>query len=288
MSLLEITYKMANNPPPPMAWDDYEKKLKVEWHQVLDSAENESVIQIFLEKHPCLIPGAFNMHMKSGHYPFPCAVISQPPLTGVGTKIPDFMWLSTNSLEFEIVLIEIEDPNKRWFITTGRPTSEFTEAQTQLAQWKAWFSEPENQMTFYKNFETPQYLRDRKLKISYVLIYGRRSEYENNTNLNKVRAQLAKQDEYLMSFDRLPPSSDAQYLFTVKKDSNGYKAIAYPPTYVLGPNCADGYSIIGNKNEAINSCEWMSLERKEFIKSRFQYWENWAKQSGTINGGDRE
>jgi hypothetical protein len=292
MGLLDKTYKMADNPPPPMPWDEYERWLKNEWQRILNSAENERDIQNFLEKHPCLIPGAFNMKGKSGHYPFPDAVISQPPLTGVGVKIPDFMWLSTNSLEFEPVVIEIESPKKKWFTSVGRPTSDFTEAQNQLAQWRAWFEEPENQLTFYKNFEIPQLLRDRKLRVSCVLIYGRRNEYENNTQLNKVRAQLARQDEHLMSFDRFTPSADAQYFFAVKRERGRYRAITYPPTYVIGPDFADTYSIIEGKNEAIDACGLMTLERKRFIKSRFPYWEVWSKQDfenkGVIFGGDRE
>ena len=126
--------------------------------------------------------------------------------------------------------------------------------------------------------------------MSCVLIYGRRAEYENRPSLNKVRAQLARDNEYLMSFDRLTPSSDAKNLFTVKRSPSGYEAIAYPPTYVLGPCGADTYSVINNKNEAIDACEWMLPERKGFLKNRFPYWENWAKQAdkGSMRIGDRE
>lgn len=290
MTTLEKTYTMADKAPPPMAWDEYERRLKGEWQHVLDSAENEAVIQTFLEKHPCMIPGSSSMTMTSGHYPFPDAVISQPPLVGIGERIPDFMWLATSSLHFEPVLIEIETPDKKWFNSSGDPSNNFVQAHNQLAQWKAWFDHPENQMVFYENYQVPLLLRQRKMKPSFVLVYGRRKEYENNNGLNRIRAELATDNEYLMSYDRLTPSSDVQYLFTVKKDSNGYRAIAYPPTYVLCPNLADRYSIVNNKEEAIDDCEWMSAERKEFIKSRFPYWEKWAKQDnrGTMCTGDRE
>lgn len=290
MTPLERTYKMTENPPQPMGWKEYEQKLRDAWNILLDSNPQEVKVQAFLEKHPCMIPGSSSMTMTSGHYPFPDAVISQPPLVGVGERIPDFMWLATSSLHFEPVLIEIERPDKKWFNSSGSPSADFTQAHNQLAQWKAWFDHPENRLVFYENFDVPHFIRQRKMRVSFVLIYGRRSEYEGNEPLNRIRAELARQDEYLMSFDRLTPSSDVQYLFTVKKISNSFRAIAYPPTYTLSSNLADRYSIINNKEEAIDACEWMTPERKDFLKSRFPYWENWAKQDhkGTICGGDRE
>jgi len=286
MTTLEKTYKMAENPPQPMGWEEYEQRLNEEWSNLLGSNPQEAEVQAFLEKHPCLIPGHSSMSMNSGHYPFPDAVISQPRLQGIGAKQPDFMWLSTSSLEFEPVLIEIERPDKRWFNAAGDPSSDFVQAHNQIAQWKAWFELAENHLVFLKNFDVPPLLSKRKFKPSFVLIYGRRNEYENDEGLNRVRAELATDNEYLMSYDRLTPSSDVQNLFTVKKDSNGYKSIAYPPTYVLNPHLADRYSIVNNKEEAIDACEWMSVERKEFIKSRFPYWEKWAqkKDQGVIGG----
>lgn len=290
MVTLDITYKMIEDRPLPMSWEEYEKKLIQEWESLLNSNCSEKDIQVFLEKHPCLLPGAFNMKGKSGHYPFPNALISQPCLSGIGERIPDFMWLSTNSMEFELVLIEIERPEKKWFTSSGVQTSEFTQAHHQLAQWKSWFDEPVNIQVFYENYDIPQYLRDRKFKVSCVLIYGRRNEFEKNKRMSKLRAELAREGEFLMSYDRLAPSADARYLFTVKRTVEGYIAVSYPPTYVLGPDFAYNYSMINNKEDAIDKCEWMSSERKEFIKSRFPYWEKWASKEdqGTIQGGDFE
>ena len=286
---------MIENPPQPMGWDEYEQRLSQGWNYLLDSDPSEKEVQAFLEKHPCLIPGASKMSgLKSGHYSFPNAVISQPRLQGIEVRQPDFMCLSTNSLEFEPVLIEIERPGKRWFNSSGDPSADFTQAHNQLAQWKAWFGHEANRLVFYDSFGIPAYLRQRKLKIAYVLIYGRRSEYEGNESLNRVRAELAREGEYLMSYNRLNPISDGRNLFTVKKTNCGYKAIAYPPTYVLGPNFAKLYSMITDKNEALDVSEWMSQERVEFLKSRFPYWEEWGQKvrdniiGGTMFSGDVE
>ncbi len=146
MTPLEKTYKMTENPPQPMGWNEYEQKLRDVWNNLLDSNPQEAEVQAFLEKHPCMIPGSRSMTMTSGHYPFPDAVISQPPLVGIGERIPDLMWLATSSLHFEPVLIEIERPDKKWFNSSGTPSADFTQAHSQLAQWKAWFDHPENRL----------------------------------------------------------------------------------------------------------------------------------------------
>jgi hypothetical protein len=109
------TYKITRNGPKPMAWPEYERQLKQAWQDLLGSNPTEPVVQSFLEKHPCLLPGFRTMTGSSGHGPFPDAVISQPPLAAIGKKVPDFMWLSKDSLVLEPVLIEIERPSKRWF-----------------------------------------------------------------------------------------------------------------------------------------------------------------------------
>jgi len=283
---LDKTYEIIKDRPLPMSWEEYEKRLTQEWQTLLSSDPDEKEVQAFLEKHPCLLPGVFTMTITSGHYPFPNAVISQPPLSGIGEKIPDFMWFSTSSLEFQLVLIEIERPNKKLFTSGGNPTSYFTQAQTQLAHWRVWFENPTNQLVFNERFGTPHYLELRSFRLSLVLIYGRRNEFEGNPKLSKLRAGLVRHDEYLMSYDRLKPERKADGLFTAKLSENGFRAVAYPPTYVLSPGFANNYSIISGKEEAIDKCEWMSPERKEFIKSRFPYWEEWAKKKdrGVIAG----
>lgn len=294
MVTLEKTYEMAENPPQPMSWEEYEEKLTQEWQSLLDSDCSEKVIQAFLEKHPCLLPGAFTMTRTSGHYPYPDAVISLPPLSGVGKRVPDFMWLSTCSTEFEVVLVEIERPNKKTFTSKDNPTSDFTQAHTQLAEWKVWFANPTNQQVFYETFGIPQFLKSRKFRISSVLIYGRRQEFSSSPKLTRLRGELVRQDEHLMSFDRLKPERKASDLYTVRLSKSGFEAVAYPPTYVLRPALADNYSIVLGKEEAIDRCDWMTPERKEFIKSRFPYWQEWAQKvkgnalSGTMCTGDME
>jgi hypothetical protein len=93
--------------------------LASRWRQLIDSDEStdERLVQSFLERHPSLLPGSHSVDGSSGHWPFPFAVISQPKLPGLSTRIPDFMWIASDSASVYPILIEIETPHKRWFHT---------------------------------------------------------------------------------------------------------------------------------------------------------------------------
>lgn len=52
------------------------------------------------------------------------------------TRIPDFLWIATDSCNIYPIFVEIERPSKNWFTVSGQPTADFTQAQTQLAEWK--------------------------------------------------------------------------------------------------------------------------------------------------------
>src|SRR6478672_8579833 len=97
--MIKMTYEIETNPPSAMDWEKYKSNLMVRWKDLLDSeASNiEKNIQQFLEENPCLIPGPFGITFSSGHFPFPSAVITQPFLKGLATKIPDFMWIASDS-----------------------------------------------------------------------------------------------------------------------------------------------------------------------------------------------
>src|SRR5690349_1093429 len=110
------TYEMHPNPPAAMSWEDYEARVTREWNALLNSAEgcDERNIHGFLARHPSLVPLA-----GTGKGPFPMALISQPPLVGIGQKIPDFLWILRDSLNLRPVFIEIESPCKQWFTQAG-------------------------------------------------------------------------------------------------------------------------------------------------------------------------
>jgi hypothetical protein len=99
-----------------MSWDDYERRVIEEWQALLNSEAGceERNIHQFLAKHPSMIPWV-------SRTPFPTALISQPPLVGIGQKIPDFLWIAKDSLNLRPVFIEIESPCKKWFTRADVP-----------------------------------------------------------------------------------------------------------------------------------------------------------------------
>lgn len=106
-----------------MPWNEYERLILAEWQAVLNQqlTPSEREIQAFLEKHPAMVPGAFNLlGNESGHYPWLCGLMSQPPLPSYDRHVPDFMWLSINSDIEEPVLIEIERRANAGSTRTGR------------------------------------------------------------------------------------------------------------------------------------------------------------------------
>jgi len=117
------------------------------------------------------------------------------------------MWPATDSESLYPVLIEIETPHKQWFYgDRAEIHSDLTHAQGQLAEWRTWFSRGSNQTPFLDTYEIPLDLRRRRLSLRLVLIHGRRSNYENSQLRQMKRAEVAREDERLVSFDRLTPA----------------------------------------------------------------------------------
>lgn len=212
----------------------YIRLVNESWSQLINSDESrtEAVVQDFLERHPCLIPGALSVDGTSGHAPWPYAVITQPVLPDLSTKHPDFMWIATDSETTYPVLIEIETPHARWWHSTGSEThSDLSHAQGQLAEWRGWFAKPRNQIAFADYYDLPAFLRRRKLEPRYVLVHGRRSETGEDAARLTKRGELARKDERIMTFDRLSPLLENSGLMCVRRSARGYELHRVPPAF---------------------------------------------------------
>ncbi|MBV2150681.1 DUF4263 domain-containing protein [Sphingobium yanoikuyae] len=286
--MFEKRYTIIPDAPRPMAGDDYADYLKVAWLALLNGNPSECEVQEFLERHPAMIPGAFSVvGGPSGHAPFPDAVISQPELYGYQRRRPDFMWISKNSLALNPVLIEIEAPNKKMFRKDGTPTAEFTQAKNQLLEWKAWFSKPENQIAFLRDYGVP--FHRLKLDPQYVLIYGRRSEYEGNEQLTRLRSEQMGANEVLMSFDRLHFDGNSDQFASVRHTPSGYEVLHVPPTLWLGPTMFSYDERPNGLHEAVGNNPFISPDRKQFMMERISYWEEVnSKRRGIYSNADRE
>jgi len=289
--MFQKKYEIIKNSPKVISWDKYEKEINEEFAEMLlNDGDNEHCFQAFFERNPSIVPGALGMLGESGHYPYPGALITQPQIEGMRNTIPDFLWLSTNSGIFAPIFIEIEAPNKRLFTSNGKPSAVFTEALEQLTEWKAVMNKPANIQVFYEKYSIPYWLRERKFKPFYVLIYGRRIEFGNDKWLSNKRSELMREDEIIMSFDRINPNQKLKYIICSQVSGGEYYVKNIPPTYKLGPSLADFHSIVKGFKEAVIKMEKTSDERKAFLIERFDYWQNFgrSKDQGIIYTGDYE
>jgi len=248
----------------------YNSLLLQRWRALLDSPDsrNEGLVHAFLEHHPSLLPGPWSVDGESGHAAFPMAVISRPKLPGLSHREPDFLWFSSDSATLYPILIEIETPHKSWFYgDRAEIHSDLTHAHGQLAEWRAWFNRGHNRIAFLEQYELPPYLAQLQLEPRYVLIYGRRSNYTGSRRRREKRAELAREGERLMSFDRLTPAKHSVLFACVRKRQDGYQAIAVPPSFTIFGNDKRYMRVIGWK-EALIACRDMCAQRQDYLSEQ--------------------
>lgn len=283
----EKTYALAPDPPPPMQWDDYERRVLDAWRELLARRPEEVEVQTFLEAHPSMIPGAFSAlgRMKSGHGPFMNAVVSQPPLMAKGAHVPDFLWMSRDSSFFNPVFIEIEKPGKPWMNKNGVQSGPLTQALDQLRRWREWLHDPVNQQVFLDRFQVPQLFRRRSFEPLFVLIYGLRDS--DPEAISKLRVGLKRPDQFVIPYEHLAPDRDCSDFICIKHRRDGYRAVAFPPTVRLGPATAEDWSHVSGREAAIEKSALISEERKAFLTGRLAYWDDHAR-NGRRTWGSRD
>lgn len=246
----------------------YLELLVPAWTALLDSeaSKTEAVVQDFMERHPGLVPGALTVDGDSGHAPWPFAVVAQPSLPDLSTKRPDFMWIATDSDTTYAILVEIETPHSRWWYQQGTEVhGDLSHAQGQLAEWRAWFQKPRNQIAFADYYELPDFLRRRKLVPRYVLIHGRRSETgEDPARLSK-RRELYREDERLMSFDRIAPNEKAAQLLCVRRTAQGYVLKNASPAFQVSDFDDHRYAAISGWDVGLAQTPDLAAERSAFV-----------------------
>lgn len=273
------TYELVQAPSPAMEWDQYRGIAESDLHTLLDSGEcDEQSYQVLLERHPSLVPAAHPAIDAGHHGLFPGAVITKAPLTGLVAKIPDFAAISFDSGTTYVALVEIESPCKSWSTGKGKPREELVQAIQQLRDWRIWFDTPGNQARFLDEYRIPSHLhRPRAFRLKCVLVYGRRSDLESS-GFQKTRTSWQGDDETFMSWDRLSPGSSYSRAMTVRLTGSGYVAVHVPPTVTLGPLDADDHAHIRGKEDAVMRSELMPIARREFMRDRWAYWDQWAKR----------
>lgn len=275
-------YTIKRGPDRP-SFEEYSHRLTADFRTLLSSDPSERAVHQFLDRNPSLVPGA---RTPSGSRKglLHGALITQPQLRGFRSRVPDFMWIVSDSGTWYPTLVEIERLTKKLFTRGGLPRAEFTQARTQLAQWRAWFDKPTNVQNFMDSYGVPAGWRTSKLcRLRTILVYGRRAEFENlPPELAKLRAGLlAGNDEELMSFDRLAPDPDLHLIITASLTGEGrFRAVWVPETFGIVPCEADDLKRIDGLSEAIDHNRAIPVARKTFLKERIKYWRKRVSPTG--------
>jgi len=270
-------YQLAESIPMCIEWENYRNKVINEYMELIDNIIVEKELQIFLERNPSFVPGALGLDAPSGHYPYMHTVISQPHIGGIINRIPDFMWLAQDSLHFSPILIEIEKPSKKMFNQSGNTSADFNQALGQIKQWKYILNNPTNHQLFYDMYHVPQTLREKVFAPQYILVYGRRSEYEDNALLTGMRYENQDHDIKIISFDRLSPSYEFRQFCCCKMVNGEYSIKTIPPTFRYRPDCAEVLPKYKDFEAKIDEIEMISVERRLFLKKRLPYWIEFGK-----------
>lgn len=254
-------------------------------------APSERALQRFLNQNPSFLPGAAGTTGLGGHHgPILDAVITQPPLPGIKQPLPDFVWIRKDTEKVVPILIEIEAPAKRWFRKDMLPRKELTQAIGQVDSWRAWFNSPANVLQFRTLYGIDSWAPNHAFIPEYVLIYGRRSEFEEDEDLRKVRASMERPALRWLTYDGLYPHPEAWSYVTVAIRRQKPIAVSFPPTFKIGPMNAPSLVRISNKEDAIHSMAGVSAARRNFLIHRTAYWDRWAKDGarGVVSTGDWE
>ena len=277
-------YELKTDAPKEKNWTEYFREKLEEYQKLLNNATlQEKVYQSFFEKNPSFMPGALELFGKSGHYPYMDALISQPNLGISYERTPDFLWLAQDSLSFCPVFIEIEKPSKKMFTEAGIPNADFNQAVDQIDQWRGILKDADNVRAFYRYYSIPDSIQKKNFSPQFLLIYGRRSEYEGNEKYEKDRAMKQRDDFSIMSFDRLTPIEDSRQFVSAKVKEGQYEILHIPPTFRYRPDCMN--SLLGYKkfDDAIAKMEGISEERKKFLADRYPYWKDIGPQITKTN-----
>ena len=266
-------YHIIENAPSQLDWEEYRSKSLMEYQLILENcSDDETVFQKFFEENPSFLPGGLELFGNSGHYPYMDALISQPEIGGVFRRIPDYVWLANDSLTFAPVFIEIEKPSKKMFNLNNTVTAPFSQAYGQIQEWKYILNQPINIQIMYDYFNLPIDMRKKTFKPQFLLVYGRRDEYDGNQWRTGIRASYKTDDIDIMSYDRLKPISDYRQFVSCKLSHGTYNVLNIPPTFRYRADCAEELVSMNGFYQKIDSMKYTSEERKNFLKDRYEYW----------------
>ena len=172
------------------------------YDQVLDNINNlnENDLQFFFESNTEYIPTPY-IQNHGIHFN---AILTKFPISS--SYICDFAYITKSTVEWEIVFIEIESPQKRIFLKNDKDirfSSEFNNACDQVLSWKAFIG---SNFEFVKNslrtLLRPAQMYNNQVRFKYVLLLGRNSELKTQQHINMFRNRQSN-DFKILTYDSI-------------------------------------------------------------------------------------
>jgi Domain of unknown function (DUF4263) len=209
---------------------------------LLDKQGSEQEYQEFIEKNTALVPREFiqnhGVHLD--------LVFRKLSLADDYTT--DFFYLSKSSADWNCILIEIEKPQSRHFKdASNKFHPDFQAALEQINCWRAWFSNRSNFDGFINGtiglLRGPvDWMWQNPCYIKYVLVHGRRTEFEGNEIKRRLIRAQERDDFHILSYDSLVESlhSKAELYLARRKNERieilSNKFISEAPFALLDPS----------------------------------------------------
>ena len=173
---------------------------------VLNSAEKENDVQRYIKNNQkWFIPGSLFRNYDFGHHE---AYLLSEPALGAEYRA-DYMLLGRNSIGYQIVLVEFENVNVDYLLSSSNTESESVrKGLTQIQDWKRWMDD--NRTYFINSIGLSNVSGNiPSWGIHYCLVVGRRSRM--NDTANKMRGQKSRETPGLniVSYDRLVDNTRA-------------------------------------------------------------------------------
>lgn len=178
------------------------KALSEEFIKLLDQNHDEQTYQSFMERNPQLVPREFiqnhGLHLD----------IVLRKLSLARDYTTDFFYLAKSSADWHCVLVEIEKPQSKYFCSKSNEFHmDFQRALSQINRWRAWFENSSNKNVFVDNtigqLRVPVGMSRNPCYIKYVLVHGRRSEFEKSALRSSLIRAQEREDFKILSFDSL-------------------------------------------------------------------------------------
>lgn len=167
---------------------------------ILNNASKENDVQRYIKDNKkWFIPGSILKNYDFGHHE---AYLFTEPALGAEYRA-DYMLLGRNSVGYHIVLVEFENVNVEYVLSTLNTESESVrKGLTQIQDWKRWMDD--NRAYFLKSTGLSDISGNiPSWGINYCLVVSRRERM--NEVANKIRGQKTRETPGLkiMSYDRL-------------------------------------------------------------------------------------